>query len=149
MSYTWKQLETGRIWTNCEHAKNDLQKYLFQNILENTCKNEPGNPLFMRISRGKCRNAGRPFQGIATRLLLMWASIPRTGRNAGRPFQGIATLLISDCDLLCSFCRNAGRPFQGIATLSVCAWIVMGTYSRNAGRPFQGIATSQCVSPDA
>ena len=44
----------------------------------------------MRVSRGKCRNAGRPFQGIATICSIVFM-MSRICRNAGRPFQGIAT----------------------------------------------------------
>ena len=55
-----------QIWTNCELPKNTLQKRFFQNILKNSCKNWLAKPLFMRVPRGKCRNEGRPFQGIDT-----------------------------------------------------------------------------------
>ena len=80
-----------QILTNCEHAKNHLQKSLFQNILENTCKNGSAKPLSMRVPRGKCRNEGRPFQGIDT--LTDPFHFSKTGfrRNGGRPFQGIDT----------------------------------------------------------
>lgn len=43
---------------------------VFQNILENTCKNGSAKPLFMRVSGGKGRNGGRPIQGIVTVLQL-------------------------------------------------------------------------------
>ena len=49
----------------------------------------------MRVSRGKSRDEGRPFQGIDTlpQLLLFLQQFRR--RNAGRPFQTIDTVLDS------------------------------------------------------
>lgn len=70
----WEQ--TNRIWRNCELPKNTLQKHFFQNIQKNFCKNGPAKPLFMRVPRGKCRNEGRPFQGIDTTCqFLLWRCI--------------------------------------------------------------------------
>ena len=130
-----------QIWTNCEHAKNHLQKSLFQNILENTCKNGSAKPLFMRVPRGKCRNGGRPFQGIDTlnphRVRILF---PR--RNGGRPFQGIDTLLHVNVPRVTKCGRNGGRPFQGIDTSRTLLFFLWWYHRRNGGRPFQGIDTS-------
>ena len=41
-----------------------MENACYQNILTNTCKNEPGKPVFIRGSRGYCRNEISPLRAL-------------------------------------------------------------------------------------
>lgn len=49
-----------------EKPKNEVEKPCFQNIQIITCKNESGNPLYMRLPKGQRRNEVNPIKGIDT-----------------------------------------------------------------------------------
>ena len=119
----------------------------------------------MRVPRGKCRNEGRPFQGIDTiapldtvvrccmvemrvapfRALTHHFNISRCNffhhvEMRVAPFRALTH--VPEYNLVKSAGRrNEGRPFQGIDTIRVETSNRNPYKRRNEGRPFQGIDT--------
>ena len=76
----------------------------------------------MRVPRGKCRNGGRPFQGIDTiPVENQHTFIPAVEMEVA-PFRALThTAVIRRMDQDPGR-RNGGRPFQGIDTGVFQAW---------------------------
>ena len=162
-----------QIWTNCEHARFHLQKRLFQNILENTCKNGSANPLFMRVPGGKGWKWRSPLSGHWHALLHFLMVLSMSVEMKVAPFRALTQHLHNFCPPA-KLSGNEGRPFQGIDTSHSFVWLISfisvemsvapfralthcvfdlcrkDCFSRNECRPFQGIDTRyRCPSLSA
>ena len=81
-----KQLQ---IWTNCKHAKKCWKNSWYQNILINTCKNEPGKPVFMRGSEGYSGNEESPFRALTHVPVKHQTFVFATCGNEESPFRAL------------------------------------------------------------
>ena len=64
----------------------------YQNILKNTCRNEPGKQLNKPVPGRQGRNEHRPIKGIDTTLSdMVRAEFSARSRNEYRPIKGIDT----------------------------------------------------------
>ena len=69
-------LQYCKIWTNCEHDKNDFENSCFQNFQINTCKKGLENALFLRISEGCCGNEEKPEWALTRISVLKSSNFP-------------------------------------------------------------------------
>ena len=119
----------------------------YQNILKNTCRNEPGKRLNKPVPERQGRNEYRPIKGIDTGLdKPQCESCAYQSRNEYRPIKGIDTMLISACRPNLLFRRNEYRPIKGIDTYIDNACRRKDSGSRNEYRPIKGIDTLGSVS---
>ena len=116
----------GKIWIKCEHAKKFLKNGRCQNIQTNTCKNEAGKPVFMRVPRGYCRNRRSPFRALKQtrdKLIISFQFVEIEGARLGR----WNTLWRSDRNVP-EHRRNRRSPFRALKQfvpfwLSACALV--------------------------
>ena len=60
-----------------------------QNILINTCKNEPGKPVFIRVSRGYCRNEISPLRALTPFFMPLHSATHDSSRNEISPLRAL------------------------------------------------------------
>ena len=109
----------------------------YQNILKNTCRNEPAKRLNKPVPERQGRNENRPIKGIDT-LLQVLAGQKRCSRNEYRPIKGIDTLQKLLSFGMSSLCRNRICPTKGIDTFKYKRVICI-TVCRNGNCPTEGI----------
>ena len=109
----WKAKYTAKIWTKCEHAKKLPKNSCFQNIQTNTCKNEPGKPVFMRVPRGGCRNGRSPFRALKHKYKTSSHSLPMVEMEEARLGRWNIHFLLFNWKS-CLFSRNGRSPVRAL-----------------------------------
>ena len=89
----------------------------YQNILKNTCRNEPGKQLNKPVPGRQGRNEHRPIKGIDTPFLQPRPYRTGLRRNEHRPIEGIDTPIHQNSSFPGVWCRNENRPIKGIDTV--------------------------------
>ena len=79
-----------------------------------------------------------PFRALPP--FIFYLSFPQPCRNAGRPFQGIATLQFCQQFLIDRFVEMRVAPFRALPPVMVRVAAGLNTTGRNVPRPTQGIS---------
>ena len=85
----------GKIWTKYEHAKKLSKNGYYQNIQTNTCKNEAGKPVFMRVPKGYRRNGRSPFRALTLFCHVFFLLFRVYSRNDRSPFRALKPRTLS------------------------------------------------------